>query len=86
MSDKQGSIIFEDLDGNEIKLEVLEQTTIAGQTYLLVSDDEEDTVMLLKEVPEEGDYVSYDVVEDDDEIEVVLKIFNELLDDMDIEF
>jgi hypothetical protein len=86
MSSKQDMIMFQDAEGNEISLQVLEQTTIAGQNYLLVLDEDEDTVLLFREVPEEGDFVSYEVVEDDTEIEALLKIFNELLDDMDIQF
>jgi uncharacterized protein YrzB (UPF0473 family) len=85
MSSRQDTIVFQDVDGNEICLQVLEQTTIAGKNYLLVLDEEEDTVLLFREVPEEGDFVSYEVVEDDTELEAVLKIFNELLDDMDIQ-
>ncbi|MDO4170251.1 MAG: DUF1292 domain-containing protein [Lachnospiraceae bacterium] len=86
MSEKQKTIVFQDDEGNEIQLEVLEQTTIAGQNYLLVLDAEEDTVLLFKEVPEDGEFVSYEIVEDDTEIEALLRVFNELLDDMDITF
>ncbi|MEE1312972.1 MAG: DUF1292 domain-containing protein [Lachnospiraceae bacterium] len=86
MSKKPEAIVFYDEKDNEIHLEVLEQTTIAGQNYLLVSDGEEDTVLLFKEVPEEGDFVSYQIVEDDTEIEALLKVFNELIEEIDIEF
>lgn len=85
MSKKQDTIVFYDAEDNEIELRVLEQTTIAGQNYLLVLDEEEDAVLLFKEVPEEGDFVSYEIVEDNVEIEALLKVFNELLDDMDIQ-
>ncbi|HIT60109.1 MAG TPA: DUF1292 domain-containing protein [Candidatus Fimousia stercorigallinarum] len=85
MSKKQDTIVFFDAEDNEIELRVLEQTTIAGQNYLLVLDEEEDAVLLFKEVPEEGDFVSYEIVEDNVEIEALLKVFNELLDDMDIQ-
>lgn len=86
MSKKQETIAFQDELGNEVQLRVLEQTTIAGYHYLLVLDEEEDTVLLFKEVPENSEFVSYEIVEDDAEIEALLKIFNELLDDMDITF
>ena len=85
MSKKQDTIVFFFVEDNEIELRVLEQTTIAGQNYLLVLDEEEDAVLLFKEVPEEGDFVSYEIVEDNVEIEALLKVFNELLDDMDIQ-
>ncbi|MDO4942064.1 MAG: DUF1292 domain-containing protein [Lachnospiraceae bacterium] len=86
MSKKQDTIVFFDAEDNEIELQVLEQTTIAGQNYLLVLDEEEDTVLLFKEILGEGDFISYEIVEDNVEIEALLKIFNELLDDMDIQF
>lgn len=86
MSKDQEMIIFYDDNDEEIQLEVLEQTTIAGKNYLLVLDEDEDTVLLLREIPEEGDYVSYEVVEDDTETEAILKVFKELLEDVDIEF
>ena len=85
MSKKKDTIVFFDAEDNEIELRVLEQTTIAGQNYLLVLDEEEDAVLLFKEVPEEGDFVSYEIVEDNVEIEALLKVFNEVLDDMDIQ-
>ena len=85
MSKKQDTIVFFDAEDNEIELRVLEQTTIAGQNYLLVLDEEEDAVLLFKEVPEEGDFVSYEIVEGNVEFEALLKVFNELLDDMDIQ-
>ena len=85
MSKKPEAIVFYDEEDNEIQLEVLEQTTIAGQNYLLVSD-QEDAVLLFREVPEDGDFVSYEIVEDDTEIEALLKVFNELIEEVDIEF
>ena len=86
MSKKPEAIVFYDEEDNEIQLEVLEQTTIAGQNYLLVSDQEEDAVLLFREVPEDGDFVSYEIVEDDTEIEALLMVFNELIEEVDIEF
>ena len=86
MSKKPEAIVFYDEEDNEIQLEVLEQTTIAGQNYLLVSDQEEDALLLFREVPEDGDFVSYEIVEDDTEIEALLKVFNELIEEVDIEF
>ena len=40
MSKKDSKILFLDDDGQEIEFNVIEQTTIAGQTYLLVEDCE----------------------------------------------
>lgn len=67
---------------------VLEETTINGSTYILVTDSEEDDAecLILKEtegsVP--GDSV-YEIVEDETELLAVSKVFEELLEDVNIE-
>ncbi|MDD5948648.1 MAG: DUF1292 domain-containing protein [Lachnospiraceae bacterium] len=77
-------------DGDTIELEVLEQTTIAGQNYILVADtvpDEEDTqVYIMKEVADasQEDMVSYEFVEEEQELLSISKVFEELLEDTDI--
>ncbi|WP_461810811.1 DUF1292 domain-containing protein [Faecalimonas sp.] len=67
---------------------VLEETKVNGVSYILVTDSEEDDAecMILKDTskPEDSESV-YELVEDDTELEVVLKIFEELLEDIDIE-
>ena len=67
---------------------VLEETKVNGVSYILGTDSEEDDAecMILKDTskPEESESV-YQVVEDDTELEAVLKIFEELLEDIDIE-
>lgn len=89
MSKKDNKILFLDDDGNEIEFSVLEQTTIAGQTYLLVEDEEESSeeesvVLIMKEVQLEDDYVSYEIVEDDKELDMISDIFNALLDGLEV--
>lgn len=67
---------------------VLEQTKINGMTYILVTDSEEDDAecMILKDMSGEEDAESvYEVVEDEVELSAVLKVFEELLEDIDIE-
>ncbi len=89
MDNNYEKIIFETEDGEEIEFYVLEQTMLAGVNYLLVTDDVEDDeagFMILKETEEDEDgVVSYDVVEDDSELKSVIGIFNELVDDFDLE-
>lgn len=67
---------------------VLEETKVNGVSYILVTESEEDNAecMILKDTskPEESESV-YQIVEDDTELEAVLKIFEELLEDVDIE-
>ncbi|HJA12966.1 MAG TPA: DUF1292 domain-containing protein [Candidatus Mediterraneibacter merdipullorum] len=78
---------FADGDGED-EFFVLEETMINGNTYLLVADSEEDDAecLILKEAagqaPGEG---VYEVVEDETELLAVSKVFEELLEDVDIE-
>lgn len=86
MKDKESRILFLDDQGQEIEFMVLEQTTLAGTNYLLVADsvEEDGTVLIMKEVSLEDDYVSYEIVEDEEELEIISKIFNELIEDFDL--
>ena len=86
MKDKESRILFLDDQGREIEFMVLEQTTLAGTNYLLVADsvEEDGTVLIMKETSLEEDYVSYEIVEDEEELEIISKIFNELIEDFDL--
>lgn len=86
MKDKESRILFLDDQGQEIEFMVLEQTTLAGTNYLLVADsvEEDGTVLIMKEISLEDDYVSYEIVEDEEELEIISKIFNELIEDFDL--
>ena len=70
------TVIFDGEDGTELELGIMEQTTIAGVTYLLAIDPEENdeenggAAYILKDVSEEGDEEGcYEFVEDDEEFE-----------------
>lgn len=80
-------IVFESEDG-DVEFFVLEQTMLGGVNYILVTDDlesEEGSFLILKEESGEGDFVSYDILEDEKELNAVIPIFDELLDDFDLE-
>ena len=67
---------------------VLEQTMINGTGYILVTDSEEDDAecLILKDTSAKDDSDSvYEIVEDDTELITVSKVFEELLEDVDIE-
>ena len=66
---------------------VLEQTKINGSEYILVTDteDEDGECLILKETGKDGEETLYDVVEDETELLAVSKVFEELLEDVDIE-
>jgi hypothetical protein len=77
-------------DDNEVvDFYILEETRINGINYLLVSesaDDEEAEAYILKDTSsEESIEASYEFVEDDNEISAVGKVFEELLEDIDLE-
>lgn len=78
---------FED-SGEQVEFYVLEETKVNGISYLLVTDSEEDDAecLILKDTsaPEDKDSI-YEIVEDDVELKAVLKVFEELLEDVDIE-
>ena len=78
-------IKFESEDGI-IEFFVEEQTTVAGITYLLVSDSQEANAYIMKDVSEEGSQeASYEMVEDDEELLAISKVFEQMLDDVDLE-
>lgn len=80
-------IKFQSEDGI-IEFFVEEQTTVAGITYLLVSDsqDDEANAYIMKDVSEEGsEEASYEMVEDDEELVAISKVFEQMLDDVDLE-
>ncbi|MDD2958898.1 MAG: DUF1292 domain-containing protein [Lachnospiraceae bacterium] len=67
---------------------VLEQTSIGGKNYLLVTDQEEGDgeAWILKDLSVDGEAESlYEMVEEDDELEAVSRIFAEMLEDVDLE-
>lgn len=67
---------------------VLEQTKVNGVSYILVTDSEEHDAecLILKDTSAEDDKESvYEIVEDVTELGAVLKIFEELLEDIEIE-
>lgn len=89
MQNRHDVIDFTLDDGSNASFSVLGQATITGNSYLLVTDDdgsgEEETAYILKEVREEGGHAVYEMVEDDQELDVISKVFEETLDDVEIE-
>jgi len=66
---------------------VLEQTRVGGVDYILVTDSEEDDAeaLILKDLSQDGEQEAlYTIVEDDDELEAVAKVFSEMLEDIDL--
>ncbi len=89
MSEK---IKFTDSETNEeIEFQIVEQTRINNTNYILVTEDvaedeEEQTAYILKDLSKDSDEeANYVILDDDDELDYVSKIFAELLEEVDIE-
>lgn len=74
-------------DGEEIPFFVVEETKIAGENYLLVTDSEDDEAdaYILREVSENTEESFYEMLEDEEKINAISKVFAELLDDVEFE-
>lgn len=88
MNNNYEKIVFNTEDGDE-EFFILEQTMLGGVNYILVTDDvdsDEADFLILKECSQgEDEFASYDIIEDDEELKSVIGIFNELVDDFDLE-
>lgn len=65
----------------------LEETRLNGVDYILVTDSQEDDgeALILKDLSSDGDSEAlYEIVEDDQELESVMGIFEQLLGDVDL--
>ena len=81
-------ITFTLADNQMVEFYVLEQTVLGGISYILVTDSEDDETeaLILKDLSKPGeDEALYEIVDDDDELEAVSKIFQEMLDDIEFE-
>ena len=83
-------VIFtlEETDEN-IEFFIQEETQLNGVKYLLVSENEtgDSDAYILREIQEQDGEVTYEMVDDDNEVQALGKIFAELLDeDTNVEF
>lgn len=87
--DKLESVAFLTEDGDNVEFFILEQTKVGGVNYILVTEDLEDEeayVYIMKEAGEEQDELNtYVMVEDEVELLSVSKIFEQLMEDIDIQ-
>ena len=83
---EDGKIMLTADDGSQEAFFVLEKADIAGKSYLLVTDqveEEEADALILREIQEE-DVVLHEVVEDEKELTIISKYFEELLDEVEL--
>ena len=83
------SINFITDEGEEIPFYIIEQTTLAGKDFLLVTDsdtqEDEAQVYIMQEISDQDDQTIYEFVEDEAQLEALSKVFEELSDDVDIQ-
>lgn len=80
-------IAFETEDGVE-EYFILEETKLQGVNYLAVTDDidsEDGEFLILKEIANDDDDVLYEIVDDDNELQSVITLFDNLIDDFDLD-
>lgn len=82
---ENGKIVLTADDGSKEAFFVVEKADIAGESYLLVSDslEEEAEAFILKEETE-GDMVTYVVLEDEKELGIISRYFEELLEEVEL--
>ena len=81
-------IILIDDEGNEEVFYIEEQTRVYGKNYILVSTAQEGDAeaLILKDISEDSnEEAAYVPVEDESELAAVMKIFEEMLEDIDIQ-
>ncbi|MCH5252431.1 MAG: DUF1292 domain-containing protein [Lachnospiraceae bacterium] len=83
---ENSKIILTAEDGSEEVFFVMEKATIAGGEYLLVADSEEEDAeaLILKGEHTAADEMMYEVVEDEKELKIISKYFEELLEDVEL--
>lgn len=80
-------IVFRPEGEEPVAFYVLEQTTIAGKTYILVTDTEEgdgDALILSDvSVPEDQESI-YEIVTEETELSAVAEVFERMLEDVEL--
>lgn len=74
--------------GESVDFYVLEQTRIGGSNYILVTDCEEGDgeALILKDMSEDGEAESlYAIVSEDEELQAVAGVFENMLEDVDLQ-
>ncbi len=90
MMNSEGKITLRTEEGERLDFFVVEETRLAGRSYLLVTDAEDAEAdgecYILKDTsaPEDPE-ASYEFVVDEQELNALFTIFTQLLDDADVE-
>ena len=71
--------------GGTVEFYIVDQTRISGVNYLLVADslDEDGTALILEvKAPEEASESVYEIVEDEEKLAAIAKVFEESIGDI----
>lgn len=86
------TIIMKDEEtGEDIELIIIDYVEFNNQNYFLVTEaesfdsDDDFEALILKESQESGEDSIYSIVEDDNELKQIIKLFEESTDEYDIE-
>ena len=76
-------------DGDEIEFKVLADTTINGETYLLVAGEEEEggetPAYIMRMIPsEDTEEIALEIVDNEKEMLAISRVFEEILDEVNI--
>lgn len=89
MEEKLDLIEFTSEDGDTVLFSVIGQVSITGIDYLLVTDsdgdDDGEEAYILKKLNDKESQSIYVMVDDDNELAAISKVFEETLEDIDIE-
>lgn len=81
-------IVFKADKENPVEFFILEQTTVSGVNYILVTDKEEgdSEALILKDISKsEDEEALYEIVSDETELNALADIFESLMDDIAFE-
>lgn len=86
----QEAITLIDENNQEVDFYILEETRINGKNYILVAneldeDNEAEALILVDTSKEDEEEAVYEIVDDEEELNSLSKIFSELMDDTNIE-
>ena len=89
MEEKPDLIEFTSEEGDTVLFSVAGQVSITGTDYLLVTDNNGDgdgeDAYILKKLKDKESQSIYVMVSDDEELSAISKVFEETLEDIDIE-
>lgn len=86
MDKPETTIAFTTDNDETIMFSVISETKLNGINYLLVTEEEnDDETYILKESKDEGNDIVYEIIDNDEELRIIADVFEEILEDVEIE-